>query len=112
MTMERVSASLLRANLYVAALDITTEDATQKWGEPEVTWDDLGPWNTFVFRLDDGTLAGLVREVTNSPSPGYALVGSNEKTGNATGVNPAHTLIAFLVESGTDESRVLHKGFD
>lgn len=82
MKVERVSASLLRANIYVVAIGIITEQATERWREVEVTWDDLGPWHTFVFRLTDETLVGLVREVENSPSPGYALVASNEATGN------------------------------
>ncbi|MFE9390506.1 hypothetical protein [Streptomyces sp. NPDC006784] len=113
MVMERVTASLLRANVYVAAIDITTEEAAEKWGSPEITWDDLGSWNTFVFRLDDGTtLAGLVREVEHPPSPGYALVASNETTGNATDIEPGRVFTAFLAEAGLEEARVLHKGFD
>ncbi|MGP3974401.1 hypothetical protein ACTWQF_10395 [Streptomyces sp. 8N114] len=112
MAMKRVSASLLRANVYVAAIDITTEEATAKWGKPEITWDDLGSWNTFVFRLNDGTLAGLVREVEHPPSPGYALVASNEETGNVTGVDPSNAFTAFLTEAGPEETRVLHRGFD
>ncbi|MEU2724942.1 hypothetical protein [Streptomyces smyrnaeus] len=112
MVMERVPAALLRANVYVAAIDITTSEATEKWGEPDITWDDLGSWNTFVFRLNDGTLAGLVREVEHPPSPGYALVASNEETGNATGIEPGHAFTIFLTEAGLEETRVLHRGFD
>ncbi|NSC24733.1 hypothetical protein FM076_27690 [Streptomyces albus subsp. chlorinus] len=112
MTLERVDAALLRGNVYVAELDLSTEQAVREWGEPEVTWDDLGPWNTFVFRLADGTLAGLVREVENAPNPGYFLVAANEETGDPTGVVPADALAAFLAEAGMDESRVLVRGFD
>jgi hypothetical protein len=112
MTMERVGAALLRRNVQAAYLDLTTEEAIRRWGDPEITWDDLGPWNTFVFRLADGTLAGLVREVENAPKPGYFLVAGNEETGYPTGVDPAAALTAFLAESGLDESRVLIHGSD
>jgi hypothetical protein len=110
--MERVEASLLRRNVQVAYLDLTTEEAVQNWGEPEVTWDDLGPWNTFVFRLQNGVLAGLVREVENAPKPGYFLVASNEETGTPQGVDPENTLLDFLAEAALDRSRVLLRGSD
>ncbi|WP_326691620.1 MULTISPECIES: hypothetical protein [unclassified Streptomyces] len=110
MTMERVDAALLLRVVQAAYLDLTTEEAVQRWGDPDITWDDLGPWNTFVFRLADGTLAGLVREVENAPKPGYFLVAGNEQTGNPTGVDPADALTAFLAEAGLEESRVLIHG--
>ncbi|MBO8192257.1 hypothetical protein ITI46_11350 [Streptomyces oryzae] len=104
--MERVDASLLRRNVQVAYLDLSTEEAIRRWGEPEVTWDDLGPWNTFVFRLADGTLAGLVREVENAPKPGYILVAANEETSTPAGIDTAEALAAFLSEADFDEGRV------
>jgi len=109
MTMERVDASLLRRNVQVAYLDLSTEEAVRRWGEPEVTWDDLGPWNTFVFRLADGTLAGLVREVENAPKPGYFLVAANEETGTPAGIDTTEALAAFLSEADFDASRVLER---
>ncbi|MFI7241872.1 hypothetical protein [Streptomyces qinglanensis] len=110
MTMERVDASLLRRNVQLAYLDLTTEEAVRRWGEPEITWDDLGPWNTFVFRLSDGTLAGLAREVENAPMPGYFLLAADEATGTPAGVDTAAALSAFLSEAELEESRVLERG--
>lgn len=98
--MERVDASLLGRAVQVAYLDLDTEEAARRWGEPEITWDDLGPWNTFVCRLADGTLAGLVREVENAPKPGYFLIADGD---------PAEVLPAFLSEAGFDEARVLER---
>ncbi|MFI8853113.1 hypothetical protein ACIGW3_23395 [Streptomyces sp. NPDC053499] len=100
MRVERVDAALLRRNAQVAYLDLSTEEAVRRWGEPEVTWDDLGPWNTFVFRLADGTLAGLVREVENAPKPGYFLISDGD---------PAEVLPVFLSETDFDEGRVLER---
>ncbi|MGP3986022.1 hypothetical protein [Streptomyces sp. 3N207] len=109
MTMERVDASLLRRNVQVAYLDLSTEEAIRRWGEPEITWDDLGPWNTFVFRLADGTLAGLVREVENAPKPGYFLLAGNEESGTPEGIDTTEALAAFLSEAPFEEERVLER---
>lgn len=90
----------------VAAIEITTEQATEKWRSTEVTWGDLGHWNTFAFRLADHTLTGLAREFENAPSPGYAPVASNKATGNALSVDAASSLTAFLAESELTEEPV------
>ncbi|MGP3973689.1 hypothetical protein ACTWQF_06515 [Streptomyces sp. 8N114] len=107
--MKRVDASLLHRNVQVAYLDLDTEEATRRWGDPEITWDDLGPWNTFVFRLANGTLAGLVREVENAPKPGYFLLASNEQTGTPEGIETTDALAAFLREADFPEARVLER---
>ncbi|MBP2404731.1 hypothetical protein [Streptomyces syringium] len=89
----------------MAQLDITTEYAESLWGEHELSTDDLGPWLTFAFTLEDGTLAALVREVHNAPNPGYILTVIGPKESR-------DALTEFLTESGLSPERVLHEGFD
>ncbi|GAA0334065.1 hypothetical protein [Streptomyces blastmyceticus] len=89
---------------YVAQLDIATEQAEAQWGTHELSEDDLGPWLTFAFILSSGTLAALVREVDNAPSPGYILTAIGDR-------DPGETLAEFLAESGISAERVLHQGF-
>ncbi|MFM9369798.1 hypothetical protein [Streptomyces sp. Da 82-17] len=86
---------------YVAQLDVTTEVLASRWGEPDITADDLGPWLTFPFALRDGTLAALVREVENAPHPGYILTAIGRGS-------PRDVLAAFLREHGLAEDTVLH----
>ncbi|MBO0652929.1 hypothetical protein J1792_09040 [Streptomyces triculaminicus] len=105
--MRRIDASKFRGKPqnYVAELSATTEELEGLWGPNEITWDDLGPWFTFAFALNDGILAALVREVENAPNPGYILT--------AIGESPlAEILEAFLRESGFDAGRVQRRGFE
>ncbi|EME98745.1 hypothetical protein [Streptomyces mobaraensis] len=89
----------------MAELGLTTEQLVSRWGREEITHDDLGPWFTFAFALDGGTLAALVREVDNAPSPGYILTAIGRQ-------EPRVTLAEFLAESGLDGDRVLREGFE
>ncbi|MEW2575968.1 hypothetical protein [Streptomyces syringium] len=105
--MRRIKASSFHGNpqKYVAQLDITTEYAESLWGTHELSADDLGPWLTFAFTLQDGTLAALVREVHNAPNTGYILT--------AIGYKESRDVLAeFLAESGLTSEHVLHEGFD
>ncbi|MEV6751779.1 hypothetical protein [Streptomyces sp. NPDC051214] len=66
-----------------------------------MTYDDLGPWLTFSFSLEDGTLAALVREVENAPHPGYILTAISDRPSS-------QILERFISEAGIDSESVLH----
>lgn len=103
--MRRIAASDFNGSpqSYIAQLDITTEEIESRYGSGDITWDDLGPWITFAFALDNNTLVALVREKENAPAPGYILtaIGSTP---------PNEVLMEFIEEFGIPHSRVVHKG--
>ncbi|MHA7959994.1 hypothetical protein ACX9I7_19785 [Streptomyces sp. L500] len=90
---------------YVAQIDIDTERAELLWGAGETSWDDLGPWFTFAFVLESGTLVALVREIENAPCPGYILTAIGDK-------GKRDVLVEFLGEADLTMSQVLHQGFE
>ncbi|MGK5638561.1 hypothetical protein ACSNOK_09660 [Streptomyces sp. URMC 126] len=105
--MRRIDESEFRGTPqnYVAQLDLTTEQLVSRWGREEISLDDLGPWFTFAFALENGILAALAREVDNAPGPGYALTAIGEQ-------DPRTTLAHFLAEAGLGADCVLHEGFE
>ncbi|WFB11368.1 hypothetical protein LRS74_33335 [Streptomyces sp. LX-29] len=102
--MRRVEATSFRGSpqQYVAQIRVTTEEVEDRWGPSELTQDDLGEWFTFVFALNGGILAALVRELDNAPAPGYILTAIG-------GVNLNQVLEDFLAECSLDSERVLHR---
>ncbi|WP_310720332.1 hypothetical protein [Streptomyces lydicus] len=104
--MQRITASDFSGSpqSYIAQLDITTEEIESRWGSGDITWDDLGAWITFAFRLDDEALVALVREKENAPAHGYILTA----IGNTP---PDEILLGFMKEFDIPHSRVVHKGF-
>jgi hypothetical protein len=89
----------------VAQLDLSTEVIESRWGPHEVTSDDLGPWLTFAFVMDDGTKTALVREVENAPHPGYILTAVSQE-------EPEDALSSFLAEARLPDTCVLHRSSD
>ncbi|MGW2331545.1 hypothetical protein ACWC5C_38140 [Streptomyces sp. NPDC001700] len=81
---------------------VTAEGLESLRGCADTTRDDLGEWFTFAFALPSGTLAALVREIHNAPSPGYILT--------AFGHADARGLLAeFITASGMTPEHVTHQ---
>ncbi|WP_234364962.1 hypothetical protein [Streptomyces sp. RTd22] len=83
-------------------MEVTTEELESRWGAHDLTYDDLGEWFTFAFALPSGTLAALVREVHNAPSPGYILAAISQ-------ADPCDILAEFLTASGMTPEDVTHQ---
>ncbi|MGW1530051.1 hypothetical protein [Streptomyces sp. NPDC002159] len=99
--MKRIEATELSGAPYVAQLNISSDEAIDRWGPAEITSDDLGPWLTYVFKLHNGTKAALVREVENAPFDGFILTMDTAAT-------PEDALAQFPAASGLPRGKVTH----
>ncbi|MFI8262007.1 MULTISPECIES: hypothetical protein [unclassified Streptomyces] len=99
-----------RRALYVAHFDLSLEEATSLWGpheEFDEAW-DLGRRMTFAFQLESGSFVSLTT-VEGQPVPGFSLF---VRTDDAADAYLQSVLRQFLTESGMEENRVVHLGFE